>query len=391
MVLSKVEQEYTAIQNPNIKGREKMNYLKNKKILILSNHFITLYNFRKELIQKLVDSGHEVFISIPKSPDNEIFKNMGCKIINTTIDRRGINPLTDLKLIVNYIKIILKVKPNIILSYTIKPNIYGSIASNITKYKQVNNITGTGATFIENNLISKIAKKLYQISIKNSYKVFFQNSGDSVFFVSNDMVNDNYELLPGSGVNLQQYKLSKLPKDDKVNFIFIGRIMQLKGIEEYLEAAKRVKKQYSQVSFYIAGFIEEKKYKEIIDDYVSKGIVTYLGFQKDIKSWIEKCHCTILPSHGGEGIPNVLLESAAMGRICIASDVNGSTDVIDDNITGYIFKPGSSEDLTDKVKRFLSLTYEEKVQMGLNGRNSIEQNFDRNIVIDKYIQIIEEI
>ena len=362
-----------------------------KRILILSNHFITLYNFRKELIKRLNDEGHEVYISMPKSEDNKFFKDMGCKIIETPVDRRGINPVRDLSLIVSYIRIMKEVKPDIVFSYTIKPNIYGSIASNITKKKQVNNITGTGGTFLKRNFVSEVAKILYKISIKKSHKVFFQNSGDKDLFVKNNMVKDNYAMLPGSGVNLEQFQVSDLPSDEETNFIFMGRVMALKGIDQYLETAKVIKDEYPNTNFYIVGFIEEEKYKPIIDEYDSKGIIKFIGFQKDIKSWIEKCHCTILPSHGGEGVPNVLLESAAMGRVCIASAISGSKDVIEDGVTGCLFETGSSEDLTDKVKKFLELSFEDKVRMGLAGRAKVEREFDRQIVIDRYINEVESI
>ena len=360
-----------------------------KKILILSNHFITLYNFRKELIQRLNDEGHEVYISIPKSDDNMFFENMGCKIIETTVDRRGINPIRDCALLLNYIRIMKAVCPDIVFSYTIKPNIYGSIASNITKHKQINNITGTGGIFLRRNLVSEVVKFLYKISVKYSYKVFFQYSGDKNFFVKNKMVKDNYAMLPGSGVNLEQFQVSELPSDEETNFIFMGRVMELKGIDQYIETAKVVKKEFKNTNFYIAGFIEEEKYESIIDEYDSKRIIEYIGFQKDIKSWIGKCHCTILPSHGGEGVPNVLLESAAMGRVCIASSINGSMDVIDDGITGYLFETGSAENLTDKVNKFLDLSFDKKVKMGLAGRDKVEREFDRQIVIEKYLDEVK--
>ncbi len=360
-----------------------------KKILFLSNHFITLYNFRKELIQKLVKEGHEVYLSMPKAEENSYFADMGCKIIETSVDRRGINPVRDFVLIINYIKIMKKVKPDIIFSYTIKPNIYGCIASNLTRYKQVSNITGTGATFLNDTGVSKIVKLLYKISIKQSYKVFFQNDGDRDFFVANKMVKDNYDLLPGSGVNLDQYELCDLPEGEEVNFIFIGRVMKVKGIDEYLECAKVVKQQYPNANFYVVGFIEEESYKDIIDEYHKEGIINYLGFQKDIKSWIKKCHCTILPSHGGEGVPNVLLESAAMGRICIASNINGSRDVITDEVTGYLFNAKESNDLINKVYQFINLEYMQKRLMGESGRKKIGGEFDREIVIQKYLKEIE--
>lgn len=361
-----------------------------KRVLILSNHFITLYNFRKELIKRLVEDGNKVFISIPKSEENSFFSNMGCKIIETAVDRRGVNPVRDFRLILNYIRIIKETNPDIIFSYTIKPNIYGCIASNITKHKQISNVTGTGATFLNKNLVSYIAKILYKLSLKKSYKVFFQNSGDKIFFIENKMIKDNWDMLPGSGVNLEQYEVINLPSEKEINFIFIGRVMKLKGIDEYLECAKKIKAEYSNSNFYIAGFIEEEKYKSIIEDYDEKGIIRYIGFQKDIKQWIKKCCCTILPSHGGEGVPNVLLESAATGRVCIGSNINGTKDVIEDGITGFLFDTGNAESLIAKLESFLHLTMEEKVEMGRAGRKKIEREFDRDIVIQKYLDEVKK-
>lgn len=360
-----------------------------KKILILSNHFITLYSYRKELISRLVKDGNDVYISIPRSNENSFFSDMGCKIIETSVDRRGVNPISDFSLLCNYIRIMHNLKPDIIFSYTIKPNIYGCIASNLTNNIQISNITGTGATFLKKSVISIIAKMLYRISVKRSYKVFFQNNGDKDYFIQNQMIADNYAMLPGSGVNLTHYAVCDLPPEDKVNFIFIGRVMQLKGIDQYLECAKTIKEKYPNTNFYIAGFFEEDRYKEIVDIYHKQGIVNYLGFQKDIKSWIQKCHCTVLPSHGGEGIPNVLLESAAMGRICIASRINGSEDVVDDGVSGYLFKVGDSMDLINKAERFIGLNYGNKKKMGLAGRKKVEKNFNRQIVVNAYLEQIE--
>ncbi|TDQ38649.1 glycosyltransferase family 4 protein [Aureibacillus halotolerans] len=360
-----------------------------KRILILSNHFITLYNFRKELILKLVEDGHEVFISMPKDTDNIFFTNMGCKVIDTPVDRRGINPIRDFKLILRYINIMNRIKPDITFSYTIKPNIYGCIASNLTKNKQVSNVTGTGATFLKKNLISNIAGFLYKISFKRSYKVFFQNYGDRDYFVENHMVKNNYAMIPGSGVNLKQYELCNLPPENHMNFLFIGRVMKLKGIDQYLMTAKNIKQVYPNTNFYIAGFIEEDSYKAIINDYVEKGIVNYIGFQKDIKSWIQKCHCTILPSHGGEGVPNALLESAAMGRVCIASKISGSEDVVDEGVTGFLFEPGNALDLINKVEIFIKLDFETKKQMCLEARKKVENEFDRQLIIRAYLSEIQ--
>ena len=364
-----------------------------KRILFLAQHFITLYSFRRELIQRLCSEGYEVYLSLPASDDNKYFEDLGCRVVPTEIDRRGINPIEDLKLIIFYKKMITKINPDIIFSYTIKPNIYGCIVTNGKKrpdgqkYKQICNITGTGGTFLEDNMIAKICRFLYRHSVKKCYKVFFQNTGDRDMFIKNRMVEGNYDMLPGSGVNLEQFNLTPMPEGKIVNFIFIGRVMKLKGIDEFLEAAKRTKEKYPNANFYIAGFIEEGEYK---DKVAACGeAVIPLGFIKDITAEIKKCHCTILPSHGGEGVPNVLLESAAMGRICIGSNIPGTSDVIDDGKTGYLFETGNSGSLVEAIEKVMKLDAEQKKNMGLAGRKKVEKEFNREIVIRKYIEEVE--
>lgn len=360
------------------------------RILFLANHFITLHSFRKEMIQKMVEDGHEVWLSLPEDPDNEFFEKMGCKVIPTSISRRGLNPIKDLKLIRDYKKMIREVNPNIIFSFTIKPNIYGTIASNSTGHRHVCNITGTGATFLNKGLVATICMNLYRISVRKCYKTFFQNTGDRDFFIQHKMVKaDHCEMLPGSGCNLEQHSFKPLPDASHLNFIYIGRVMKLKGIDEYLECARRVKEKHPDTTFYIAGWNEEPEYMAKVEEAQKQGWIEYLGFRKDIDQWIERCHCTILASHGGEGVPNVLLESAASGRICIASDINGSRDVVDNGKTGYLFKVGDADDLTDKVEKFISLSDEEKATMGAAGREKIEKEFDRQIVVEKYLKEIE--
>ena len=365
-----------------------------KRILFLAQHFITLYSFRRELIERLCAEGHEVYLSLPISDDNNFFEDLGCKIIPTEIDRRGVNPVKDLKLIMFYKKMIPQIDPDIIFSYTIKPNVYGTMATNgkkrksDNKYKHICNVTGTGGTFLEDNLVAKICRVLYRHSVKKCYKVFFQNTGDRDMFIKNKMVKDNYDMLPGSGVNLEQFSVVPLPEGEEVNFIFIGRVMKLKGIDEFLEAAKRTKEKYPNTNFYIAGFIEEGEYKDKVASYGDA--VISLGFIKDITAEIKKCHCTILPSHGGEGVPNVLLESAAMGRICIGSKIPGTSDVIDDGKTGYLFEAGNVESLVNAIDKVMLLNSVSRTEMGLAGRAKVEKEFNREIVIQKYIDEVEK-
>lgn len=363
--------------------------MKKKRILFLANHFITLHSFRKELINELVRQGHELYLSLPEDKDNKYFEDLGCKIILTKIDRRGVNPVKDFQLMKFYKKMIPEVNPDIIFSYTIKPNIYGTLASN-GKYKQVCNITGTGATFLKRSLVSTICEFLYKISIKKCYKVFFQNTGDRDFFVKEGLVKDNYAMLPGSGCNLEQHAFKPLPDGDEYRFLFIGRVMKLKGIDQYLQAAEIITKKYPNSKFLIAGWNEQPDYMKLVEEAQKAGHVEYIGFRKDIDQWIEKCHCTILPSHGGEGVPNVLLESAATGRICIGSKINGTMDVIEDGKAGYLFNTGDGEDLARQIEKFILLSPEQKAAMGRAGREKVEREFDRRIVVKAYLDEVHK-
>lgn len=325
---------------------------------------------------------------MPEDERNEYFSQLGCEIIVTPMSRRGMNPAQDIALLRQYKRIMRDVQPDIIFSYTIKPNIYGSMASN-GKYKQICNITGTGATFLKKGLVSIICEMLYKLSVKKCYKVFFQNTGDRDFFIKEGLIKDNYAMLPGSGCNLQQHIFKPLPDDDEIRFIFIGRVMKLKGIDQYLQAAEIIRKKYPNTKFLIAGWNEQPEYMKLVEDAQKAGWVEYIGFRKDIDQWIEKCHCTILPSHGGEGVPNVLLESAATGRICIGSKINGTMDVIEDGRTGYLFNTGDGEDLARQIEKFILLPPEQKAAMGKAGRKKIEREFDRQIVVKAYLDEVD--
>lgn len=340
------------------------------------------------MINAMIRQGHELYLSLPKSDENKYFEDLGCHIIETEIDRRGVNPIKDIRLILFYKKMIPQVNPDIIFSYTIKPNIYGTLVSN-GNYRQVCNITGTGATFLKRSLVSSICEVLYKLSIKRCYKVFFQNTGDRDFFIKEGLVKNNYAMLPGSGCNLQQHTFKPLPEGNEIRFIFIGRVMKLKGIDQYLQAAEIIRKKYPSTKFFIAGWNEQPDYMKLVEDAQKAGWVEYIGFRKDIDQWIEKCHCTILPSHGGEGVPNVLLESAATGRICIGSKINGTMDVIEDGKTGYLFNTGDGVDLARQIEKFILLSPEKRSAMGKAGREKVEHEFDRRIVINAYMNEID--
>ena len=360
------------------------------KILILGNSKLTVFGFRGELIEQLIKNNYKVVVSFPNGPfgeGEEISKQYNCKFIETKIERRGKNPFNDLKLLNKYIKIIKKEKPNMVLAFTVKCDIYGGIASRLLKVPFTPNITGLGKGLTEGKITKIITKTLYKIALKNSKCVFFQNEGDKQFFIDNHIYNKESIVLPGSGVNLDKFKLLPYPDDKIIRFIYVARVMKAKGIDEYLEAARILNKKYDNLEFHICGYCEED-YKSIIEEEQQKGNIIYHGLVDDVQKYEKECHCLILPSYHPEGISNVLLEAAAIGRPIITTNRIGCKETVNNNITGYLIKEKDSKDLIDKIEAFISLNNDDKKEMGLLGRKKIEKEYDRNIVVNEYINLI---
>lgn len=359
------------------------------KILILANNDAGLYKFRKELIQELVKK-YEVFMSLPYGEFVPQLKDIGCKFIDTAISRRGTNPITDLKLLMNYKDIINEIKPDVVLTYTIKPNVYGGIACRMTKISYITNITGLGIAVKNGGLLQKITLLLYKISLKKAACVFFQNKENEDFFIKKEILSCKHRLIPGSGVNLEHYNLMNYPADSIIHFLFIARVMKEKGIDQYLDAAKYIRKKYPNTCFHVLGFCEDA-YEDKLKELQNRGIIQYHGMQSDVREFHKSSHCTIHPTYYPEGMSNVLLESAACGRPAITTNRSGCREIVDDGVNGYIVEQQDSQDLIDKIEKFLKLSYEEKMQMGLAGRAKVEREFDRQIVVDAYMDEIEKI
>lgn len=361
--------------------------------MLLANNDIWLYKLRKEIILGLLNENYDVVISCPNGEYIAEMVEWGCIFVETKVDRRGTNPITDSKLLLSYVRVLKNVKPDVVLTYTIKPNLYGGLACRILGIPCINNITGLGSGFNKNVILKFLLSNLYKASFKKSACVFFQNTQDMHTLIDKKIVKGSTKLIPGSGVNLEEYQFSEFPKNENASFIYIGRIMKDKGIDQYLEAAKAIKEKYPKTTFRIVGFIEETQphYKNLIKEYEEKGYVSFLGFQADVKPFIEKSHCLIQPSHGGEGMSNVLLETAASGRALIASDIPGCRETIDEGYNGYTFETKKYRSLVNMLERFIKLSYSEKKQMGIKSREKIEKEFNRNIVVNAYTSKIEEI
>lgn len=361
-----------------------------KKILILANKDITLLYFRKELIEKLVAEKNEVIVCFPKSDKVNEFVNMGCKFIDIKMDRRGTNPIKDMGIIFNYLKILKETKPDIVLTFTIKPNLYGGFACRIKKIPYIANITGLGTALQNEGLLQKLTIFLYHIAFKKIKCCFMQNEDNMKFFEKHKIADGKRKLLPGSGVNLEKYKLLEYPKEnDDLEFLFIGRIMKEKGIDLYIETAKYIKSKYKNTKFHVIGYCEQD-YEGILEDLQKEEIIIYHGKQDNMIPFYKLSCCTIHPTYYPEGMSNVLLESAASGRPVITTDKPGCREIVDEGVTGFIVKPQDIESLKIAVEKFINMPYEEKVNMGLAGRRKVEKEFDRNIVIDAYMKEINK-
>lgn len=368
-----------------------------KKILLSANNCFVLYNFRFGLMKELEKNNYEIVCLAGKDGSSEEIKKNNWRFINIDIDRRGKNLFNDLKLFFSYLKIYRQEKPMCILQYTIKPNIYGTIAARLLRIPVINNVTGLGDTFSKENLTYKIVKILYKISFKFPKKVFFQNKDDMNLFLKNKLINlKKCDQIPGSGVDLDKFTvLKKERKDNKIIFLFLGRISNSKGVRIVNEISKRMLKKNLNIEFWLLGKIyeDEKNHisKEELLDWEQKSNIKYLGTSKDVRKQIKEADCIIFPSFYREGVPRSLIESAAMGKPILTTKNVGCKDIVEDGYNGYLAKPEDIEDMLGIVEKFLDLSEEEKKLMGLNGRKKAEKEFDEKIVIKKYLKVIKEI
>lgn len=364
------------------------------KVLILANNDVGLYKFRKELISELLHPGSfisgrnaepcEVFISLPNGSFVQELVDMGCVFIDTPFDRHGMNPISELKLKSRYKKIVREVHPDIVFSYTIKPNVYGCMACKELKIPCIVNITGLGTAVENGGILQKIMLLMYRFALPGAKKVFFQNSENEEFFTKHNLAIGKHEMLPGSGVNVDHYSVMEYPQEDTIDFVFISRIMKEKGVDQYLEAAKVIRKKYPQTRFHICGACEPE-YDGELQKLVDDNTVIYHGLVKDIAAIHKVTHCTVHPTYYPEGMSNVLLEACSSGRPIITTDRSGCREIIDDRVNGFVVKQKDSDDLIDKLERFINLPYEEKKAMGIAARAKVEKEFNRQIVVRKYL------
>ena len=349
------------------------------KILILANYDVGLYQFRRELIASLLKE-HKVVLSLPDGDLVRPLEEMGCRFEDTPLDRRGINPVTDLKLFFRYIGLLRKEKPDLVIGYTIKPNIYGGLACRLLGIPYAGNITGLGTAFQKEGLLRALVTFLYKIALKKAKVLFFENSGNLDLFVRERIVDgEKCCLLSGAGVNLEHYAYTPYPPEEPVRFLFVGRVMKEKGIEELFCAMERLHSEGANCTLDVLGGFEED-YKEIIAQHEASGWLRYHGYVTDVRPYIADCHCFVLPSYH-EGMANTNLECAAMGRPLITSDIPGCREAVIPLESGLLCQAQDADSLYDAMKQFLNLPHAAREQMGTAGRGHMEAVFDKNRVV----------
>ena len=366
-----------------------------KRITLLYNTTVYVYKFRINLIQSIKELGYEVIVVSPKDEYVEKLTELGIKHHHIDMSQYGLNPIKELITTYRIYKILKLYSPDYSLHYTIKPNIFGGIAAYFSKTPVINNIAGAGKAFSnEESLFARVVSMLYKVGLANSKKILFQNYDDMNLFISKNIVPaSKAERIPGSGVDLTQYKSNREPVGKE--FLFVGRLLKEKGIEHYLEAAQMTLEKYPDAIFKIVGEHEDRaEYiaKEKLDQYLNHDNIVYYGSVSPdrMPEILDDASCVVLPSYYREGVPRSLLEAAAMSKPIITTNNVGCKEVVDDGINGYKCDVKDANCLHLAMCKFLDLSDSEKIKMGQNGRKKMEEEFDEKIVINKYIELIKD-
>lgn len=357
------------------------------KVLALANDNSTIYNFRRELLSRLVDEGFDVAVALPAHDRNRTFQEMGCTVVETRVSRFGTNPLTELATLIRFVQLIRQVRPDVILTYTAKPNIYGGLAAQLCRVPYIATVTGLGAAFQSNGPIRRISSLLQRLAYRKARRVFFQNSDNLATFRRLAIVSGQADVLPGSGVNLNLHRLGPYAPDlGRTRFITVARIRRDKGYDQLFDAIRTLASERDDVEFHVVGWYEDETYRDTVSDMQANYPVTFHHSvtQERVHELIAASHCLVHPSHH-EGMPNVVLEASAAGVPCIVSDIPGCREAIDDEVTGLLHTVGDGDSLRATMERFLLVDWETRRQMGLAARRKMEIEFDRARIVDRYV------
>lgn len=363
-------------------------------VVITSNTSWYLYNFRKNTILSLINEGYHVVTISPKDYYSEKLVTLGAEYYHIEIDQGGTNPVKDILTFFSFAKLYQKSRPAAVLNFTPKNNIYSTLAASLFGAKSINNIAGLGMVFINENLTAKLARFLYKISQPKAHTIFFQNEDDRALFAKHKLAPlEITDRVPGSGADLSRFSISPSKDDGTIRFLLIARMLYDKGIGHYVEAARELRSKYGDaVEFRLLGFLDVNNpsavSKQDMQSWVDEGIVNYLGTSDSVEKEIAQVDCMVLPSFYREGVPKSLLEACAMGKPIVTTDNVGCRETVDDGINGYLCEPRSTASLVEKLDLMISQSHEQRLQMGLESRTKVENEFDEKIVINKYLEAV---
>lgn len=357
------------------------------RILIATNHSYMFYRFRKELVEALMQE-HEVILSTPFVGHEDDLQAMCLRCIDIEIDRRSINPFKDMKLLKTYRKMLDEIQPDLVITYSIKPNVYMGSACKAKGIPYVTNVQGLGTAF-EKPVLSNVVSVMYRSALRKAKTVFFENEENAQFFLHKTIISaQQMKVLPGAGINLDEYPYVPMQDDGVCSFLFVGRIMKEKGVDEFFAAAKTIKAEFGEmVAFDVVGFYEDA-YKETVDQLVADGVINFHSFQTDVHPFYEAADCVVLPSYH-EGMSNVLLEGAATGRALITSDIPGCREAVEDGVSGYLCPARDADALYEAMRRFVELPENCRGELGRRGRERMEQRFSKTAVVAETIKHLE--
>ena len=361
----------------------------NIKILLLANDTSYVYNLRGEVIRAMLDYDWQVVVVSNLAQHATELAAMGCKLVPLEVGRHGKNPLKDLALKRRYNEILCQEKPDAVLTYNIKPNVYGGMECARQGIPYLVNVCGLGTPVEYPGPMQALTVALYRVGVKRADCVFFQNTENEQFFNDHHMAPGHHHLLPGSGVNLEKFQPMEYPIGDTVEFLFISRVMKEKGADQYLEAAQEIRARHPETVFHVIGGCDDESYLQRLHNLQEQNVIVYHGQQPSVLPYQAKSACTIHPTYYPEGMSNVLLESAACARPIITTGRSGCREIVEDGVNGFICKQKDTQDLVKQIEKFLALSWAERREMGLAARRKVEREFDRQIVVKAYLDEIE--
>ena len=364
------------------------------RIVLSINAAWNIVNFRAGLIAALRAEGHELAALAPRDAHVARLEAMGVRFVPLAMDRKGTSPAADALLFLRYYAALRRIRPGLFLGWTAKPNVYGSLAAHALGIPVINNVSGLGTAFIREGLLTRIVKRLYRIALARSHAVFFQNEEDLDAFVAEGLVaRAKARLLPGSGIDLVRF--APVPRDRQggVAFLLVARLLRDKGVGEYVEAARMLKKERPELSFRLLGFLDPGNRSAVsraeLDAWIAEGVIEYLGEADDVRPHLAAADCIVLPSYR-EGMPRTLLEGAATGLPMVATDVPGCRQLVADGVDGFLCAPGDAASLAGAMRKMADLSPGERAAMGRAARAKVEAEYDERIVVGRYLEAIGE-